>query len=68
MGARRNGGRILEVAKEAFTRFGANASLHDIAKEAGAGAGTLYRHVPTRDSLIEAAYRSEMEKPGGCTG
>jgi len=42
--AQRNRGRILEVAKEAFTRSGANASLDDIAKEAGVGAGTLYRH------------------------
>jgi AcrR family transcriptional regulator len=54
--------RILEVAKEAFTRSGANASLDDIAKEAGVGAGTLYRHFPTRDALIEAVYRTEVEK------
>jgi len=54
--------RILEVAKEAFTRFGASASLDDIAKQAGVGAGTLYRHFPTRDALIEAVYRSEVEK------
>jgi AcrR family transcriptional regulator len=52
----------LEVAKEAFTRFGADASLDDIAKQAGVGAGTLYRHFPTRDALIEAVYRSEVEK------
>jgi AcrR family transcriptional regulator len=50
------------VAKEAFTRFGADASLDDIAKQAGVGAGTLYRHFPTRDVLIEAVYRSEVEK------
>jgi AcrR family transcriptional regulator len=60
--ALRNRERILEVAKEAFTRFGANASLDDIAKQAGLGAGTLYRHFPTRDALIEAVYRSEVEK------
>jgi AcrR family transcriptional regulator len=60
--AQRNRERILEVAKEAFTRFGANASLDDIAKEAAIGAGTLYRHFPTRDALIEAVYRSEVEK------
>ena len=58
----RNRERILEVAKEAFTRFGAKASLDDIAKQAGVGAGTLYRHFPTRDALIEAVYRSEVEK------
>jgi AcrR family transcriptional regulator len=60
--AQRNRERILEVAKEAFTRFGAEASLDDIAKQAGVGAGTLYRHFPTRDALIEAVYRSEVEK------
>jgi len=60
--AQRNRERILEVAKEAFTRSGANTSLDDIAKEAGVGAGTLYRHFPTRDDLIEAVYRSEVEK------
>jgi AcrR family transcriptional regulator len=58
----RNRERILEVAKEAFTRFGASASLDEIAKQAGVGAGTLYRHFPTRDALIEAVYRSEVEK------
>jgi AcrR family transcriptional regulator len=60
--AKRNRGRILEVAKGAFTRHGADASLDDIAKRAGVGAGTLYRHFPTRDALIEAVYRSEVEK------
>ena len=50
------------MAKEAFTRFGADASLDEIAKQAGVGAGTLYRHFPTRDALIEAVYRSEVEK------
>lgn len=60
--AERNRERILEVAKEAFTRYGANASLDDIAKEADVGPGTLYRHFPTRDALIEAVYRTEVEK------
>lgn len=60
--AQRNRGRILEVAKAAFTRSGANASLDDIAKEAGVGAGTLYRHFPTRDALLEGVYQSEVEK------
>src|SRR5262249_944915 len=60
--AQRNRERILEVAKEAFTRYGGNASLDDIAKEAGVGAGTLYRHFPTRDALIEAVYRTEVER------
>ena len=60
--AERNRERILEIAKEAFTRHGASASLDDIAKEASVGAGTLYRHFPSRDALIEAVYRSEVEK------
>jgi len=60
--AQRNRERILEVAKQAFTRSGANASLDDIATEAGVGPGTLYRHFPTREELLQAVYRSEMEK------
>jgi len=58
----RNRERILEVAKEAFGRSGADASLDDIAKQAGVGAGTLYRHFPTRESLIEAVYHAEVGK------
>ena len=60
--ARRNHERILEIAKEAFTHSGANISLDDVAKQAGVGPGTLYRHFPTRDSLLEAVYRTEVEK------
>jgi AcrR family transcriptional regulator len=60
--AQRNRARILEVAKGAFTRSGAAASLDDIATQAGVGPGTLYRHFPTRDALLEAVYRSEVEK------
>ena len=60
--ALRNRERILEVSKAAFTRQGANASLEEIAKQAGVGAGTLYRHFPTRDELIEGVYRNEVEK------
>jgi AcrR family transcriptional regulator len=41
---------------------GANASLDGIAKQAGVGPGTLYRHFPTRDELLEAVYRSQVEK------
>jgi AcrR family transcriptional regulator len=52
----------LEVAKEAFTRSGVDASLDEIAKQAGVGPGTLYRHFPTRDALIEAVYHTEVEK------
>src|SRR6266436_9030438 len=60
--AQRNRERILEVAKQAFTRSGADTSLDDIAKQADVGPGTLYRHFPTRDVLLEAVYRSEVEK------
>ena len=60
--AQRNRERILEVAKRAFTRSGQNTSLDDIASEAGVGPGTLYRHFPTREELLQAVYRSEMEK------
>src|ERR1700704_2395283 len=60
--AQRNRERILEAAKQAFTRSGASSSLDDIAKEAGVGPGTLYRHFPTRAELLEAVYRTEMEK------
>jgi AcrR family transcriptional regulator len=59
--AQRNRQRILEIAKNAFTRLGANISLDDVAKQAGIGAGTLYRHFPTRDALLEAVYRTEVE-------
>jgi AcrR family transcriptional regulator len=60
--AQRNRDRILEVAKEAFTRSGADTSLDDIAKQSGVGPGTLYRHFPTREDLLVAVYRTEMEK------
>jgi AcrR family transcriptional regulator len=60
--AERNRERILEVAKEAFARHGANASLDDIAKHAEVGPGTLYRHFPTREELLQSVYRSELEK------
>jgi len=60
--AQRNRSRILEVAKEAFSRSGANASLDDIARQSGVGAGTLYRHFPSRDALLEAVYSNEVRK------
>ena len=58
--AERNRVRLLETAKAAFAEKGAGASLDEIARTAGVGAGTLYRHFPTRDALIEAVYRNEM--------
>ncbi|HEX4005918.1 MAG TPA: TetR/AcrR family transcriptional regulator [Acidobacteriaceae bacterium] len=60
--AQRNRERIMEIAKDAFARFGAEASLDEIARQANVGPGTLYRHFPTRGALIEAVYRNEVEK------
>ena len=60
--ALQNRERLLEVAKLAFTRSGANTSLDDIAKQAGVGPGTLYRHFPTREALLEAVYHTEVAK------
>jgi AcrR family transcriptional regulator len=59
--ARRNYDRLLEVAKQSFAEHGPDASLDDIAKRAGVGSGTLYRHFPTRLALHEAVFRSEVE-------
>lgn len=60
--AQRNRERILQIAKQAFARSGANTSLDDVARQAGVGAGTLYRHFPTRDALLEAVYHTEVAK------
>jgi AcrR family transcriptional regulator len=60
--AQRNRDRILETAKQVFTRAGANSCLDDIARQARVGPGTLYRHFPTREELLAAVYRSEVEK------
>jgi AcrR family transcriptional regulator len=60
--ARRNRQRLLEVAMRAFSERGADASLEGIAREASVGIGTLYRHFPTREALIEAAYRNELAR------
>ena len=60
--AQRNRERILEVAKQVFTRRGADASMDEIAKRAKFGPGTLYRHFPTRDELLAAVYITEVEK------
>jgi AcrR family transcriptional regulator len=58
--AQRNYARLLVVAKEAFGEHGADAPLDDIAKRAGVGAGTLYRHFPTREALMAAVYRDDV--------
>ena len=59
--ARRNYERIVATAREVFFEHGVEAPLDDIVKRAGVGAGTLYRHFPTREVLIEAVYRGEIE-------
>ena len=59
--AQRNYGKLLEAARAAFTEADADASLEDIARRAGVGIGTLYRHFPTRQVLIEAVYVDEVE-------
>ena len=59
--AQRNRDRLLEVAAQAFAEAGVDASLEDIAKRAGVGIGTLYRHFPTREHLVEVVYRREVE-------
>jgi AcrR family transcriptional regulator len=60
--ARRNRDRLLEVAVRAFSQEGPDVTLDSIAKSAGVGIGTLYRHFPTREALVEAAYRSELAR------
>jgi AcrR family transcriptional regulator len=59
--AQRNRDHLLKVAKAAFARMGADINLDDLAKEAGLGIGTLYRHFPNRDALIEAVYRAGVK-------
>ncbi|MBD9734007.1 TetR/AcrR family transcriptional regulator [Streptomyces sp. H28] len=58
--ARRNRERLLAAAVEAFASQGESASLDDIAKRAGVGSGTLYRHFPTRRALLEAVYADRI--------
>jgi AcrR family transcriptional regulator len=58
--AQRNRDQILAAAAGAFSKCGLEATLEGIAKDAGVGIGTLYRHFPTRELLIEAAYRNEL--------
>jgi AcrR family transcriptional regulator len=62
--ARRNYGRLLAAADAAFTEHGAEASLEDIARRAGVGIGTLYRHFPTRMALLEAVYLDRVRVLG----
>src|SRR6201981_3885763 len=60
--ALRNRDRVLEAAKTVFSAGASDASLEAVAREAGVGIGTLYRHFPTREALYEAVYRREVEQ------
>ncbi|TDC85232.1 TetR/AcrR family transcriptional regulator [Actinomadura sp. 7K507] len=59
--ARRNYERLISTARAAFMEHGTGASLDDIAKRAGVGSGTLYRHFPTRDALLHAVLRDRID-------
>jgi AcrR family transcriptional regulator len=65
--AQRNRDRIVEVAREVFRERGYDAPLDDIAKRAGVGAGTLYRHFPTRDALLDAIMQSWVDRVNEAT-
>src|SRR3981081_4486745 len=58
----RNRERVLEAAKAVFSAGGPDASLEAVARRAGVGIGTLYRHFPTREALFEAVYRREVDQ------
>lgn len=58
----RNRDLLLRAAKAAFTETGADAPLEEIARRAGVGIGTLYRHFPTREALMAAVYAREVEQ------
>ena len=60
--AQRNIERLLDAARARFAKEGPDASLDDIARDAGVGSGTLYRHFPTRVALLEAVYRDEVAR------
>jgi AcrR family transcriptional regulator len=59
--AQRNYDKLVAAAREAFAEDGTSASLEDIARRAGVGIGTLYRHFPNRQELLEAAYLEEVD-------
>lgn len=58
--ARRNYDAVIEAARAAFARYGVDTSIDEIARSAGVGNATLYRHFPTRDELISAALAENM--------
>ena len=58
----RNRQLLIDAAKTAFSEVGLNVSLEEIARRAGVGIGTLYRHFPSREAVMEAVYRREVEQ------
>lgn len=66
--ARQNRRRLLGAAAEAFNAHGAGASLDDIARAAGVGNATLYRHFPTRQALVAAVYAERIDQLCGAAG
>ena len=60
--AQRNYDRLVEVAREVFAEQGYDASLDEVAKRAGVGPGTLYRHFPTRENLMDALMKSWIDR------
>ncbi|GAB3430459.1 TetR/AcrR family transcriptional regulator [Actinophytocola sediminis] len=64
--ARRNHDTLLTVARAAFAAAGDAVALEGIARDAGVGIGTLYRHFPTREALVEAVYAAELDEVTGC--
>ena len=66
--ARRNYEKLLRAAGDAFEQDGTSASLEDIARRAEVGIGTLYRHFPTRQALLEAVYIDEVEEMSAKAG
>jgi AcrR family transcriptional regulator len=60
--ARRNYDKVLAAAREAFAEGGESTALEEIARRAGVGIGTLYRHFPNRQALLEALYANEVEE------
>jgi AcrR family transcriptional regulator len=63
--AQRNYDRLIESARETFTELGGDTPLEEVARRAGVGIGTLYRHFPTRLDLLEAIYREDVDRLSG---
>jgi AcrR family transcriptional regulator len=60
--AQRNRGRLLDAARDVFTDAGVGAPIVEVARRAGVGVGTVYRHFPTKEALFEAILRQDMER------